>query len=252
MWITYCFLAEIVVLRAGSSITQHAFHYWCQFWYSPSGTIENSAPLCFRTIGSLQKKDTKCERAKLIPFQLQPEQKHSGMNILPSWGGQNQYSDLCDVAFYGLSLRLYPNFCKDDPSLFCSSEMPSHVYWSPSLVWAPNTNSVLGRDVVGYGADPWGSVSSSGCWFEGIRLTSSDVWMKMCIYSIHVYGLLSRMVQLLRKCWCLIALTSNSPWGFANLKVGLWLKVRLLFLYQFSEKLTVNEHNTIRRCLITL
>lgn len=131
MWITYCFLAEIVVLRADSSITQHAFHYWCQFWYGPSGTIENSAPLCFRTIGSLQKKDTKCERAKLIPFQLQLEQKHSGNNILRSWGGQNQYSDLCDVAFYGLSWCLYPSFCKDDTSLFCSSAMPLHV-----CVWA--------------------------------------------------------------------------------------------------------------------
>lgn len=124
MWITYCLLGEITVLRAGSSITQHAFHCWCQFWYSPSGTIENAAPLCSRTIGSLQKKDTKRKRAKIIPFEFQLEQKHSGVNILRSWGGQNQYSGLCDVAFYGLSLCLYPNFCKDDTSLFCSSEMP--------------------------------------------------------------------------------------------------------------------------------
>lgn len=117
MWITCCFLAEITVLRAGSSITQHTFQCWFQFWYSPSGTIENSAPLCFRTMGSLQKKDTKSERAKLIPFQPQLEQKHSGANIHRTWSGQNQYSDLCGVSFFGLSLRLQPNFCKDDTSL---------------------------------------------------------------------------------------------------------------------------------------
>lgn len=91
-----------------------------------------------------------------------------------------------------------------------------------------------GRSVAGYDADLSGHISSSGFWYEGIRLTFSHVWMKMCIFSIPVHGLLSRMAQLWRKCWCLTALTSNSHWGFTNWMVGLWLKVRLLFLYLFS------------------
>lgn len=149
MWITYCFLAEIVVWRVGSSITQHAFHYWCQFWYSPTGTIESSALLCFRTIGSLQKKGTKCECAKLIPFQLQPEQKHSGMNILRSWGSQNQYSDLWDVALTGLSLCLYPNSCQGGILHFCCPAMPVHACVGALALCEHECQRHLGTDVMG-------------------------------------------------------------------------------------------------------
>lgn len=176
------------------------------------------------------------------------------MNILRSWGRQTQYSGLCDVAFYGLFLRLYPNACKDDASLFSesSSEMPLHGTLKPCYCVSTEYQQHIRKGCSGLCCWSVRSRLQQRLLYEGMRLTFSDVWMKMFIYSTHLQGLPSRMAQFLRKCCCHIAPTSSSRWGVTDWKVGLWLKVRLLFLYPFSEKLTVTEQDTSRRCLITV
>lgn len=163
MWITHCFLTEIVVLRADSSITQYAFHYWCQFWYSPSGTIENSAPLCFRTIGSLQKKDTKWEHAKLIPFQLQLEQKtfRNDHPLILRW--TESIFGFVWCGFFGLALFV-PWFLQGWCITFLLFRKAiSCVWWGPGAVWGLGASSTLGRAIVCYDTDPLCPVSSSGC-----------------------------------------------------------------------------------------
>lgn len=118
-------------------------------------------------MGSLQKKDTKCERAKLIPFQSQLEQKHSGTNILTSRGGQNQCSHLCGVVLIGLPVHSYPNSCKDGTLCFCSPEVPwgmLELKHSEHLM-----PTALKRDRVGEDAD---SMSYLQWWlkFECVRM----------------------------------------------------------------------------------